>query len=431
MPVVLGMLWGAPLVASELEARTSDFAWTQSVTRTRWLTVKAGWLLLAAVACGGAVSALTTWWSGPINAESATAFTPGQFDTQGIVPIGYAVFAMALGIAAGTVARRTLPAIAVVLGGFIALRLVIANLLRPHYMAAVTTYFKRDGHVHAAGAGLGARPGRRQHDRAGRGAGLGRPGARASGRLPAAAARGPDGQERRLDDLRVLLHASARLARVRHLPARLPVLAVPGNRDRDLRPAGGGADRGHVRRRPPEGRVNQTWRITATTLPMTAASSPRIGRKSRFCGISQTVTAASLERLHRGLAVDHGRDDVAAVGGLLRVDDHPVAVGDGRVDHRVACHPEHEHAAFPDQLPRQREDLLDLLGGQQRSARVDPADQGNVDGLRPGGMAGDLLGAAAPVGTNCRLTGKVDLHRARAADVAVQIALPLAEWQSW
>src|SRR3984885_11650077 len=142
VPVALGLLCGAPLVAHELEARTSDFTWTQSVTRTRWLAVEAGWLLLAAVVWGGAVSALFTWWSGPINAESATAFTPGQFDTQGIVPIGYAVFAMSLGIAVGTVARRTLPAIAVVLGGFIGLRLVVANLLRPHYMAAVTTYFK-------------------------------------------------------------------------------------------------------------------------------------------------------------------------------------------------------------------------------------------------------------------------------------------------
>ena len=66
---------------------------------------------------------------------------PGQFDTQGIVPIGYAVFAMALGIAAGTVARRTLPAIAVTLGGFIALRLVISDFVRQHYMAAVTAYY--------------------------------------------------------------------------------------------------------------------------------------------------------------------------------------------------------------------------------------------------------------------------------------------------
>ena len=145
VPAVLGMLWGAPLVAHELEARTSDFAWAQSVTRTRWLAVKVGWLLLAAAAFGGAVGALTTWWSGPINAMTGGAFAPGQFDTQGIVPIGYAVFAMALGIAAGTVARRTLPAIAVVLGGFIGVRLVISDLLRPHYMAAVTTYYHLTG----------------------------------------------------------------------------------------------------------------------------------------------------------------------------------------------------------------------------------------------------------------------------------------------
>jgi hypothetical protein len=145
VPAALGMLWGAPLVAHELEARTSDFAWTQSVTRTRWLTVKAGWLLLAAAAYGGALAALTTWWSGPSNAQSAGAFDPWQFDTQGIVPIGYAVFAMALGIAAGTVARRTLPAIAVVLGGFIALRLVISDFARQHYMAASTTYYKVTG----------------------------------------------------------------------------------------------------------------------------------------------------------------------------------------------------------------------------------------------------------------------------------------------
>jgi hypothetical protein len=145
VPVVLGMLWGAPLVGHELEARTSEFAWTQSVTRTRWLTVKAGWLLLAAAACLGVITTLITWWAGPGNARFASAFEPGHFDTQGIVPIGYAVFAMALGIAAGTVARRTLPAIAVVLGGFIGLRLAISDFLRQHYMAAVTKYYSVTG----------------------------------------------------------------------------------------------------------------------------------------------------------------------------------------------------------------------------------------------------------------------------------------------
>jgi len=147
VPIALGMLWGAPLVAHEIESRTTDFAWSQTITRTRWLAVKVGWLLLAAVACGGAIGALTTWWSGPANAMTGGAFAPGQFDTQGIVPIGYAVFAMALGIAAGTVARRTLPAIAVVFGGFIGVRLVISNVLRPHYLTAVTTYSPVGGTV--------------------------------------------------------------------------------------------------------------------------------------------------------------------------------------------------------------------------------------------------------------------------------------------
>ena len=113
----------------------------QSVTRRHWLTVKTGWILLAAAAWGGAVSALVTWWSGPENALNQQSFNPGQFDIQGIVPVGYALFAVALGIAAGTLARRALPALAITLGVFAALRMVIANYVRPHYMTAITTTF--------------------------------------------------------------------------------------------------------------------------------------------------------------------------------------------------------------------------------------------------------------------------------------------------
>jgi hypothetical protein len=113
----------------------------QSVTRKHWLTVKAGWLLLAAAAWGGAVSALVTWWSGPDNALQHDAFQPGRFDIQGIVPVGYALFAVALGIAAGTLARSTLAALAVTLGVFVAVRLVIAEYVRAHYMTAVTTTY--------------------------------------------------------------------------------------------------------------------------------------------------------------------------------------------------------------------------------------------------------------------------------------------------
>ncbi|HEX6451061.1 MAG TPA: hypothetical protein VF060_16545 [Trebonia sp.] len=140
VPAVLGMLLGAPLLASELEAGTNQFAWAQSVTRRRWFAIKVGWLLLGAVAFGGAVSALVTWWSGPNNALQANAFDPGRFDIMGIVPVGYAVFAMALGIAAGALLRRTLPAVGITLAVYIGVRILISSLARPHFMTAVTKY---------------------------------------------------------------------------------------------------------------------------------------------------------------------------------------------------------------------------------------------------------------------------------------------------
>jgi hypothetical protein len=140
-PALFGVLVGAPLVAHELEARTSDFVWAQSITRTHWLAVKVGWVLLAAAVWGGVIAVLVTWWSGPRNAAFADAFQPNYFDQQGLVPVAYSVFATALGIAAGAVLRRTLPAIAIVIGGFIGMRLWVSQDLRMHFMAPVTTFY--------------------------------------------------------------------------------------------------------------------------------------------------------------------------------------------------------------------------------------------------------------------------------------------------
>jgi ABC-type transport system involved in multi-copper enzyme maturation permease subunit len=141
-PVLVGLFWGAPLVAAELEAGTTQFAWMQSVTRKRWLTVKIGWMLLAAAIWGGVISALVTWWSGPNNAEQLNAFVPGRFDLMGLVPVAYSLFAMALGIAAGALVRRVLPAMAITLAGFIAVRVAVTLWLRPHYLSAVTVFYK-------------------------------------------------------------------------------------------------------------------------------------------------------------------------------------------------------------------------------------------------------------------------------------------------
>jgi hypothetical protein len=151
-PVLAGLFVGAPLVATEAEAGTTQFVWMQSVTRRRWVAVKIGWMLLAAAVWGGVISALVTWWSGPNNAEQLNAFDPGRFDIMGIVPVAYSLFAMALGIAAGTLLRRVLPAIAVTLAGFIAVRALITLLLRPHYLSAVTVYYKVTSNLRPPGS---------------------------------------------------------------------------------------------------------------------------------------------------------------------------------------------------------------------------------------------------------------------------------------
>lgn len=139
VPALFGLFWGAPVVASEIEAGTHQLAWTQTVTRRRWLAVKAGWLLAAAAIWGAAISALVTWWSGPVNSIDKSRFNLGHFDTQGLVPIGYSVFAVALGITLGVLLRRVLPALAGTLGVFTGLRFAVDYGLRPHYMSPLTS----------------------------------------------------------------------------------------------------------------------------------------------------------------------------------------------------------------------------------------------------------------------------------------------------
>jgi len=152
VPLLFGMFWGSPAVARERETGTVQFAWTQSVTRWRWLSAKTGWLLLAGAVFGGAVAGIVTWWYAPLNALHQHQFTPVYFDIQGIVPIGYAVFAMALGIAAGTLIGRSLAALAVTGGVFLAIRLVVTYWVRVHYMPAVTTIYSVTQNLPSKGA---------------------------------------------------------------------------------------------------------------------------------------------------------------------------------------------------------------------------------------------------------------------------------------
>jgi hypothetical protein len=134
-PGLIGVFWGAPLVAREIENGTFRLAWTQSVTRTRWMAVKLGVAGLASMAVAGLLSLMVTWWSGPLDRAALNQF--GTFDQRDIVPVGYAAFAFTLGVAAGAVIRRTLPAMAVTLAAFVAARVAVFTWVRPRLVDPV------------------------------------------------------------------------------------------------------------------------------------------------------------------------------------------------------------------------------------------------------------------------------------------------------
>jgi hypothetical protein len=126
------------LVARELETGTHRLAWTQSVTRSRWIAVKLGLVGLASVAVTGLFSLMVTWWSSPFDRVNVNQFT-SAFDQRNIVPIGYAAFALALGVTAGVLIRRTLPAMVTTLVAFTVTRIVVTFWVRPHLMTPVRT----------------------------------------------------------------------------------------------------------------------------------------------------------------------------------------------------------------------------------------------------------------------------------------------------
>lgn len=133
LPAVTGVFWGAPLVAREFDSGTYRLAWTQSVTRTRWLAAKIAVVGTASVAASGLLSWMVTWWFTPIDNVSNNKFDMTIFSQRDIVPIGYAAFAFALGLVAGLLIRRTLPAMATTLVGYIVARLVVVEWVRPHF----------------------------------------------------------------------------------------------------------------------------------------------------------------------------------------------------------------------------------------------------------------------------------------------------------
>src|SRR5262245_46169719 len=138
LPMLVGMFWGAPLVAREIEHGSHRLVWTQSVSRRSWAVTKIGLVSIAVFVITAIYAAMLTWWITPVIETSGQRFTYIFFDIHGFVVFGYVVFALALGVFAGAVTGRLLPAMAATVVGFIGVRLVVMLAARDRYMATET-----------------------------------------------------------------------------------------------------------------------------------------------------------------------------------------------------------------------------------------------------------------------------------------------------
>jgi hypothetical protein len=135
VPGLIGVLLAAPFLY-DLEHGTYRLAWTQSITRRRWLLGKLGLPILTAVLASGGLAVLFTWW------RSTMAHLDGRlenstYDVTGTVVIGYTLFALGLALALGALWRRVAPSLIVAFVGYFAARVLVDFNLRDHLVAPV------------------------------------------------------------------------------------------------------------------------------------------------------------------------------------------------------------------------------------------------------------------------------------------------------
>jgi hypothetical protein len=137
LPGLIGVLVGGPLIARELEYGTWRLAWSQTVSRARWLTVKLGLVTGGLVVLGAAMTALIMWYRAPMDRLTGR-FLPNIYDFEGLVLTAYILSAFGFAVLAGLLLRRSIPAMVAAFIPWLVIRLVVEFVLRPHFQAPLT-----------------------------------------------------------------------------------------------------------------------------------------------------------------------------------------------------------------------------------------------------------------------------------------------------
>src|SRR5579863_5162086 len=141
IPALIGAFTGGPLLARELETGTFRYAWTQGFGRARWTIAKVVPLAVVITLAAGAFSVLVSWYVQPLlgAGDNNGPLYPTLFDLLGVALAAWTLTAFAVGVLAGILIRRVIPAIFATLASWTGLAFVTGLFLRAHYSAPVVT----------------------------------------------------------------------------------------------------------------------------------------------------------------------------------------------------------------------------------------------------------------------------------------------------
>ena len=137
VPGLIGVLVGAPLIARELEYGTWRLAWSQTVPRARWLAVKLALVTGGLIVLGAAMTAVITWYRAPMDRLTGHLLH-NIYDFEGLVLTAYILCAFGFAVLAGLLLRRSIPAMIAAFIPWLAIRLVVEFVLRPHFLTPLT-----------------------------------------------------------------------------------------------------------------------------------------------------------------------------------------------------------------------------------------------------------------------------------------------------
>jgi hypothetical protein len=141
IPALIGAFAGAPLLAREFETGTFRYVWTQGFGRARWTIAKLVPLAVAVAIAAAAFSVVVSWYVKPIldAGDSNGPLYPTLFDLSGVALAAWTLAAFAIGLLAGILVRRVVPAMFATMAAWAGLAFATGAFLRVHYEAPVVT----------------------------------------------------------------------------------------------------------------------------------------------------------------------------------------------------------------------------------------------------------------------------------------------------